>query len=515
MTGSFNMELYDTYTAGEIPTGYAAKEQPLTVGMSAERFTSSVGTGTAPLTVASTTLVSNLNADMLDGLHSTAFSRADQIPAVDLNTVNGFGIMCNPADANATLDRHYPTQQAGTLFYGTGAYGSANQIYGAYSSNRWFARGGGSGVNNKTAWREFAFTDSNVASATKLQTARTLWGQSFDGSANVSGNMSGVGHILPASDDSYLIGSATNHFKWAYARGFFAGTGKYLLLGANNENHIYIGTNGNVNIGDIQSTSYRLNVNGTLRAGGLINASAGIQVGTTADIGWYIYNSRVCAGIGTARGVNVGSLLVSDLWADYTKVPVNGAYIKGQIWCGSLRIGDAIFSYDAAHNGIKLDKGLYSEGYLSALGLSELTNTKFTISAGYESDALTILNGGIYRSEYWGDEWNKGHGALNVAIHGSSASQQTPLLLAVKADTPKTGWDAPGARLFAMELLDNGEQMKFQMGGSTIATLHKTNGLMATTLSVQTIKLNGGGTLTYDSATGDLRINGKKILVAT
>jgi hypothetical protein len=515
MTGSFNMELYDTYTAGEIPTGYAAKEQPLTVGMSAERFTSSVGTGTAPLTVASTTLVSNLNADMLDGLHSTAFSRADQIPAVDLNTVNGFGIMCNPADANATLDRHYPTQHAGTLFYGTGAYGSANQIYGAYSSNRWFARGGGSGVNNKTAWREFAFTDSNVASATKLQTARTLWGQSFDGSANVSGNMSGVGHILPASDDSYLIGSATNHFKWAYARGFFAGTGKYLLLGANNENHIYIGTNGNVNIGDIQSTSYRLNVNGTLRAGGLINASAGIQVGTTADIGWYIYNSRVCAGIGTARGVNVGSLLVSDLWADYTKVPVNGAYIKGQIWCGSLRIGDAIFSYDAAHNGIKLDKGLYSEGYLSALGLSELTNTKFTISAGYESDALTILNGGIYRSEYWGDEWNKGHGALNVAIHGSSASQQTPLLLAVKADTPKTGWDAPGARLFAMELLDNGEQMKFQMGGSTIATLHKTNGLMATTLSVQTIKLNGGGTLTYDSATGDLRINGKKILVAT
>lgn len=515
MTGSFNMELYDTYTAGEIPTGYAAKEQPLTVGMSAERFTSSVGTGTAPLTVASTTLVSNLNADMLDGLHSTAFSRADQIPAVDLNTVNGFGIMCNPADANATLDRHYPTQQAGTLFYGTGAYGSANQIYGAYSSNRWFARGGGSGVNNKTAWREFAFTDSNVASATKLQTARTLWGQSFDGSANVSGNMSGVGHILPASDDSYLIGSATNHFKWAYARGFFAGTGKYLLLGANNENHIYIGTNGNVNIGDIQSTSYRLNVNGTLRAGGLINASAGIQVGTTADIGWYIYNSRVCAGIGTARGVNVGSLLVSNAWADYTKVPVNGAYVKGQLWCGSLRIGDAIFTYDSAHNGLKLDKGLYSEGYLSALGLSELTNTKFTISAGYESDALTILNGGIYRSEYWGDEWNKGHGALNVAIHGSSASQQTPLLLAVKADTPKTGWDAPGARLFAMELLDNGEQMKFQMGGSTIATLHKTNGLMATTLSVQTIKLNGGGTLTYDSATGDLRINGKKILVAT
>ncbi|MDE6340595.1 MAG: shufflon system plasmid conjugative transfer pilus tip adhesin PilV [Muribaculaceae bacterium] len=38
--------------------------------------------------------------------------------------------------------------------------------FSTYSSNRWFARGGGSGVSSKTSWREFAFTDSNVASAT-------------------------------------------------------------------------------------------------------------------------------------------------------------------------------------------------------------------------------------------------------------------------------------------------------------------------------------------------------------
>lgn len=46
-----------------------------------------------------------------------------------------------------------------------------------------------------TAIKTIAFTDSNVASATKLQTARTLWGQSFNGTANVSGNMTGVGSI--------------------------------------------------------------------------------------------------------------------------------------------------------------------------------------------------------------------------------------------------------------------------------------------------------------------------------
>lgn len=35
----------------------------------------------------------------------------------------------------------------------------------------------------------------NAGTATKLQTSRTLWGQSFNGSANISGNMTGVGSI--------------------------------------------------------------------------------------------------------------------------------------------------------------------------------------------------------------------------------------------------------------------------------------------------------------------------------
>ena len=38
--------------------------------------------------------------------------------------------------------------------------------------------------------------DYNAGSATKLQTARTIWGQSFDGTGNVSGGLSGVYHVL-------------------------------------------------------------------------------------------------------------------------------------------------------------------------------------------------------------------------------------------------------------------------------------------------------------------------------
>ncbi|MDE6437104.1 MAG: pyocin knob domain-containing protein [Muribaculaceae bacterium] len=111
-------------------------------------------------------VASATNADKLDGLHASAFTRCDQAPAVDLDTVNGVGFIVNPLNANATEARHYPIQEAGCLIYCTAAYSSANQIYGSYSSNRWFARGGGGSATSKKAWREFAFLDSKVAAAT-------------------------------------------------------------------------------------------------------------------------------------------------------------------------------------------------------------------------------------------------------------------------------------------------------------------------------------------------------------
>lgn len=68
----------DSYGGGSISTG-APSVLGLNVGTSgiavSGQVASSVTTGTAPFTVASTTLVSNLNADLLDGLSSAAFSR--------------------------------------------------------------------------------------------------------------------------------------------------------------------------------------------------------------------------------------------------------------------------------------------------------------------------------------------------------------------------------------------------------------------------------------------------------
>mgnify|MGYP000164597469 CR=1 FL=1 len=108
------------------------------------------------------------NADTVDNLHASSFARTDQSPAVDLDTVNGKGIMTCAANVTATAERHYPIQQAGTLFYGTSAYNSANQIYGSFNSNRWFVRGGGTSPTAKTAWAEI-WTSANLTPSSFAQ----------------------------------------------------------------------------------------------------------------------------------------------------------------------------------------------------------------------------------------------------------------------------------------------------------------------------------------------------------
>ena len=83
--------------------------------------------------------------------------------------------------------------------------------------------------NGWSSWGTVAFTTDNVASATKLQTARTLWGQSFNGTANVSGAMTGVGNIT--MDGFIYINSAANNPSqgiYIYGTDFQSGEATYI-----------------------------------------------------------------------------------------------------------------------------------------------------------------------------------------------------------------------------------------------------------------------------------------------
>lgn len=78
------------------------------------------------------------------------------------SSFNHFPMMAaQPANSDATTDRGYPIQQAGSLIVIPGVYNGSSQIYGTYDSNRWFVRTGSPASNNEnehTAWKELATT---------------------------------------------------------------------------------------------------------------------------------------------------------------------------------------------------------------------------------------------------------------------------------------------------------------------------------------------------------------------
>lgn len=231
----------------------------------APRFMSTVATGLSPLIVSSNTLVNNLNADLLDGYHQSSFLRADGVNQyVTLSggdgnnegyrlvfegtvtggwSINSMTLLVNSRHAGTGMISivFHTTNQESTSYIGSlNYYGSTISLgdtmwrlfyntttkkvrlfwrFYDYSDcqvsilNR---RGITTNISNKT-WYTTIPSDSGselpayynwASSAHALATSRTLWGQPFNGTANVSGDMTGVGSITMSGD--LKIGNATS-----------------------------------------------------------------------------------------------------------------------------------------------------------------------------------------------------------------------------------------------------------------------------------------------------------------
>lgn len=156
---------------------------------------------------------SGLDADLLDGKHATdiidgvshIISR-ESISHIDGTVANAKAKLKNIGTqdlawmfSTASFLKEFDNDSAqlyGTSFYkilNIGAYDPAENysqfLCGSMGTDPLYVIGQKNGTWSK---KEIAFTDSNVASATKLQTARTIWGQSFDGTGNVSGLLTSV-----------------------------------------------------------------------------------------------------------------------------------------------------------------------------------------------------------------------------------------------------------------------------------------------------------------------------------
>lgn len=149
-------------------------------------------------TMANTNVVTNLNADLLDGYHKTDILRETHKPTsvISLNDVVANGIdftswdYATSANINNQPDGDGVSSAASVVSFGTDY---PFQIYSDYNNtNKLFYRSFYSTTGWK-AWRQFAFLDSNVASASKWANARTITltgsvtgSVSIDGSSNVS-----------------------------------------------------------------------------------------------------------------------------------------------------------------------------------------------------------------------------------------------------------------------------------------------------------------------------------------
>ena len=168
----------------------------------------------------------------------------------------------------------YPIKFGNVLrLRGVSASGSGELLLGWSGSNNGiehiYYRNNRDNISTWSDWRMLAFTTDNVASATKLQNKRTLWGQSFDGTANVSGNLTGVGNIThSATSDFSIIGSAGT---------FMRMTDNGDLVLSTNGSTMVFRTGGTTGTTRMQiSDSGAVSISSTLSVGGTLTASNGI-----------------------------------------------------------------------------------------------------------------------------------------------------------------------------------------------------------------------------------------------
>lgn len=231
----------------------------------APRFMSTVATGTAPFTVSSTTQVSNLNADLLDDRHGayyqnrvcdTFVSQYNQYDYIEFlrfvipsgqNQLRAYVVfdLCktetgNESSGRAVLRlRRNTDNTAGTLFYVTN-FGRttlpelrctsddgitwriwmkcnkrgydpyiAVKIVEQYPYGYVTTQNNGTTGTPEGTRHVFTALSAGISNAANfLVNSRTLWGQPFNGTANVSGDMTGVGSITMSGD--LKIGNGTS-----------------------------------------------------------------------------------------------------------------------------------------------------------------------------------------------------------------------------------------------------------------------------------------------------------------
>lgn len=210
---------------------------------------------------------SGLDADLLDGYHESDFVRSwwTDSPGYNCSTHNIRPLISFTYRNSAPFSGGFiDVSTNGYGFYlGTG-YSSDQSLY--------YRRHGGPSDGGMGSWQQLARVTDNIASATKLQTPRSLWGQTFDGTGNVNGtihvNSGGIYPIILRNSG----GSECSIDYQCSGEHFVAGVypDRFFIWRENGGEIASFLSNGNVGIGSLSTSGKKLYVNGDVGVAGTI-----------------------------------------------------------------------------------------------------------------------------------------------------------------------------------------------------------------------------------------------------
>lgn len=236
---------------------------------------------------------SGLDADTVDGVQESRFFRTDRggcpTEFVDLDNVDDPTQGYQNLDSGTYLIQMADHSELFVNFALNRGSTSALQFRTNYAkTSTLYYRKTIDSSHTSGAWSYF-ITNENIAnqsvySANRLTNGRSLWGQLFNGTGNVSGSMTGVGDILPAGNFKQTVGNADFPFQSVYTSRVVNASG-FLKLTSGVIDAINILPNGNVGI-NMDSPAYNLDVNGVIYSNiGILSAGyiTCRQTGSSSD----------------------------------------------------------------------------------------------------------------------------------------------------------------------------------------------------------------------------------------
>lgn len=212
------------------------------------------------------------------GLSTNDYTNADKTKVTNLTNyvTGGTGAVTDANAATITLSKKNPVN--GSASTDTVVINKATTTTAGVMS-----------AADKTKLDAALTASDNIATATKLATARTIWGQAFDGSANISGNMTNVDHIYMNNSHTIYVKdtngnnldsfgfSNTNNLHIGYdlaAKGYntYINSNEiYFRTSANNVERMRITSDGKVGIGTtapdanlhVSGNKYNIKLNST------------------------------------------------------------------------------------------------------------------------------------------------------------------------------------------------------------------------------------------------------------